>query len=225
DRRAALLRFVDDVRVGGNGERYLARDHPVGEHRVAWMHREAIARDDPVEELARALLAQVLEQRAIPFSACRFGAELALPFRLQEIGPAPRQLLLGDDVRVVRLYEDVDELRRPAAVRGERAFQHALVQRRADLLQEALAIQRLDLEPGHAYGVEVPAARLLLRHQTLQHLDRRGAPQVDTHAVAFLEVRDQRLDGRRRVRGIDVDRAILARRLQQLRRGLRRTER
>jgi len=109
-------------------------------------------------------------------------------------------------------------------VGGQRAFEQAVVQRRADLLQQTFAVERLDLEAGDADRVEFPAVGLFLGRQTLQDFDGRGAPQVDLDAVALLEVGDQRLDGRRGVRGVDVDRAFLARRLDQVGRRLRRRE-
>jgi hypothetical protein len=59
---------------------------------------------------------------------------------------------------------------------------------RVHLLQQVLAVQRLQFRRRDANQVELPAARLLLGEQPLQHLDRRGAPDVYAYAMALLEI-------------------------------------
>src|SRR6266508_2375844 len=124
DRRALLPGLVDHVAVDGQREWHLARYDHVGQDGVAAAHRQAVARRDLPEELRAFLLAQILEQAAIPFAGFRFHAELALPSGIEQIGPAFRQILLSDRTGVVRLHEDVDELRRPAAMGGHRSEEH-----------------------------------------------------------------------------------------------------
>src|SRR6266852_4457344 len=118
DGRALLLGLLDHVAVDSERERHLARYDHVGQNRIAAAHGQAVARRDLPEELRAFFLAQILEQAAIPFAAFRFHAQHASPSGLEQIGPALRQILPFDRMGVIRLHEDVDELRSPAAMQG-----------------------------------------------------------------------------------------------------------
>src|SRR5437660_1949209 len=115
DRRALPFCLLDHVAIHRERERYLARYHHVGEHRVAMANGEAVTRRHLAEELRAVALAERLQHGAIPLARIGLHAEPAFPALVQQINPAPRQLVGPDRLGVVRLHENVDELRRPAA--------------------------------------------------------------------------------------------------------------
>src|SRR6267378_537217 len=129
DRRALSLGVLDHVAVERERQRHLAGYHHVGEHRVAVAHREPARRGDAPEKLGALPLAERPEHRAIPLACVRLSAEPAFPTRIRQIGPAPRQLIRADRRGVIGLHEDIDELRRPAAVLRQRALQQRAMRR------------------------------------------------------------------------------------------------
>ena len=105
------------VVVDRQRQRHLARATSWVEQRVALPHRDAVRRDDVLEDLAAAGLADVAEDAGQPIRIVLLDAQLALPFRVGQVFPRLRQVVLLHEPGVVRLHEDVEARADPFAVR------------------------------------------------------------------------------------------------------------
>ena len=149
-------------------------------------HRNAVLRDELAEEPNAFLLAHVGDERRVPIGHARFNAELSFPAWIQQVLEPTRQLLLANEVGVVRLHPEREIRGDPAAMRAQRAFQQFCAVRRHDRLQNALAIERLHLDGRGVDRVDIMTAGGGLGDRTLQDVLRRRTPQPDFDAVALI---------------------------------------
>ena len=117
----------------------------------------------------------------------------SLPFHsgLQQVLIGLGQALLLHQIGVVGLHEGIEIDRRPLTVLRHRLRQEVGEIGRLHLLQQVLAIERLErrARPGHDVDLEAPGPGLV--QDALQDALGVGTPDLDLDAVFLVEGRDQ----------------------------------
>src|SRR5262249_20083135 len=147
---------------------------------------------DVAEQPQSLRFANVYHHLREPVEILRFDTELVLPLRPQKIVKGLGQALFADEVRVVGLNEGAQIHRHPLPVWSDGFGNDAGEVWRFDLLQQVLAIERLERRARPRHDVDLEAPRPGLAHDALQEAFRIRAPNLDLHAVFLVEGRDQR---------------------------------
>ena len=191
DRRAAALGLFRQVAVEGERKGDFAGDDQVVEQRVSVSHGQAVLRYQLTEEFQPVLLAHFPDQREKPFLFFRFHRYPSLPARVEQVPECFRQLPGLHPVRVVGLDENIDARAGPLAMRRDGLGNQLTLIGRADLLQQALAVQELHFRRGIVHDVYFEAAGARLGDCPAQNVVLARAPDVDLDSVAAFEFRDE----------------------------------
>src|SRR5437667_8803310 len=102
---------------------------------MALAHRHAVPRHQLAEEFYARIAAELLGHGPEPLLILGLDAELALPLGIEQVAVAAGQILLFDEVRVVRLDPDRQDRRHPFPVRRYCARNEFLEMWRSDWLK------------------------------------------------------------------------------------------
>ena len=167
--------------------------------------RDAVDRDDLGEDFSSSLFADLVEHAREPVGVLLLDTEPALPFRVGEVFPRRRQLLLLHEVGVVCLHEDVEPRPHPFAVRADCLRDQVRMVWALHDLQDLLTVQRLQFRAVGLDDVDGEAAGAALLHRAVEHGLGASAPQADVDAVGLLERLDNRTEVACLGRGVDVE--------------------
>src|SRR2546426_12094560 len=157
---------------------------------MALAHRHAVARHQLAEEFYARIAAEFLGHGPEPLLVLGLDAELALPLGIEQVAVAAGQVLLFYEVRVVRLYPDRQDRRRPFPVRRHSARNELLEMWRSDRLKNLFAMQCFHFRGAEMDHVGFETPRGGFTQGALQHLVGAGAPDIDLDAILFLEGSD-----------------------------------
>ncbi len=210
DRRAFLLQLVDRLVVERERDRDLARGDQLGHQRMAAAHLRRHRRE--FLEIGEALLfAHGFRHRREPGDVGRLDAELAAPFRGEQVCVARGQVLAFHQPGVVAHDGKEQVVGRVVAVLRKGLRRNVGEGRAVELLQQPLLVQDLEARPAALEGIgrELAGARLGERalHQLL--VDR--APHVHLDGVFLLERGEQRRRILQRHGGVQDERAFFPR--------------
>jgi hypothetical protein len=120
DRPAFALELLGRVVEHGQRQRHLAHRHQIGEQRVPLAHREAVALGDVAKEFEALLLPHHLDETGEPVRVISLDRNLALPFRIEQVLIALRQVGLLHQIGVVGWDQHIQTEARPGSIGWDR---------------------------------------------------------------------------------------------------------
>ena len=211
DRRLLVLQVVDLEAVDRQRQGHFAGGDHVGENDVPLALLQVL-RADPAEEVERALLAPLMDQLGHPVDVRLLDAELAFPFRLEQVLVGFRQFLFLDQPGVVGLHEHVEPRRKIQAVAGNRILYQLLGERAEESRQHFFPRQRLQFRSVGFDRVDDVPLGLGLGQRALNDALASRPPDADFHSVLGFERGAQALHVLGVDRRIEIDHAFLLRR-------------
>ncbi len=216
DWRALPFQLLRLVVVDRQRQRHLARHDKLRQQRVALPRRDAVGRDDVLEDLPASRVADVGEDAGKPVGVLLLDAELPLPLRAGEILPRLRQVRFLHQLRVVRLHEDVQPRPGPFTVRQDRRRDQVSEIRTLHELEDVLTVQRLELGSVGLDNVDGEPARAILLDGPGDDVLGTASPDRHLDAVFLLKRGGEEIEVGRLRRRVDADRPFLLRPLDEL---------